>query len=81
MVKIVKKLNLKIEINYQEFDKFKREVEIYKANLKYLLKMLDINTKNRNIKPKNSGKNNLTQNWEQLNHNLSNFNWKLGYKK
>ena len=62
MAKIVKKLNLKIEINYQEFDKFKREVEIYKANLKYLLKMLDVNTKNRNIKRKSSEKDNLTQN-------------------
>ena len=43
--------------------------------------MLDFNTKSMNIKPKGGWKNNLTQNREQINNNLSNLNWKLGYKK
>ena len=73
----VKEFNLKIEINYQEFDTFQLE----KINLKHALKMLDSNTKSTNIKPKSSDKNNLTQNSEQLNQNLSNLNWKLRFQK
>ena len=77
----VKEFNLKVEINYQEFDTFQLEVGIKKAYLKHRLKMLDFNTKSTNIKPKSSGKNNLTQNSEQLNQNLSNLNWKLRFQK
>ena len=79
----VKEFNLKVEINYQEFDTFQLEVGIKKANLKHRLKMLDFNTKSTNIKQKRSGKNNLTQNSEQLKQNLSksNLNWKLRFQK
>ena len=77
----VKEFNLKVDINYEEFDTYQLEVGIQKANLKHRLKMLDFNTKSKNIKPKSSGKNNITQNSEQLNENLSKLNWKLRFQK
>ena len=35
----VEEVNLKVEITYHEFDKFKREVRICKVNLTYLPKI------------------------------------------
>ena len=51
----IKEVNSKDERSYQEFEKFKWEVEIYKLNLIDLPKILEFNKRRRNIESKNSG--------------------------
>ena len=51
----IKEVNSKDERSYQEFEKFKWEVGIYKLNLIYLPKILEFNKRRRNIESKNSG--------------------------
>ena len=50
----VGKINPKVEISYQEFEKFKHEVRIYELILIYL--SLEFNKKRGNIEPKSGGK-------------------------
>lgn len=47
--KKIKEVNPKVERSYQEFEKFKRKVGIYKLNLIYLPKILEFNKRRGNI--------------------------------